>query len=243
MKIDNKGHQATTVTTPITETKEMTSFHAISVLRGRMSKDIITDVHKYIANVNDNSANSELAANISGDQSNLDIEHPLMRNFCSEIIEGGIAYQNFMGRPNVNVENEHRTITIDSCWSVKMNQNDYNPIHAHYTKARTGLATICYIKVPEHIRQDAFKSRENPDNNGRFLTDGLLQFRWQSQYIGTLDDYSPETTSFIIPTVGDYYIFPKWLDHAVYPYRGTEQRWSVQTNLNVYTDEESMRIS
>ena len=238
MNIGDKVHSATTVATRITETKAVTSFHAISILKGIMPKNIITNVRQYLENVNDNSANSQLAANISGDQSNLDVKHPLMEGFFSEILEGCMTYQNFIGRPITNVADQHRTMILDSCWSVKMNQHDYNPIHTHFTDARNGLATICYIKVPEHIRQDAFTSHKNPDNDGRQMTDGLLQFKWQNQHAGELDDYSQPAETLIIPTVGDYYVFPKWLHHAVYPYNGTEQRWSVQTNLNVYTDEE-----
>ena len=242
MNIGNMMHRATRVATQLTETREMTSYHAISILKGTMPKNIIMNVRKYLENVNDNSANHQLAANISGDQSNLDIEHPLMKDFFSEILGGCIEYQNFIGRPNVNVTNEHRTMILDSCWSVKMNQHDYNPLHTHFTSSRNGLATICYIKVPEHIRQDAFKSRANPANNGRFLTDGLLQFKWESQQADELDDYSPISDTLVIPTVGDYYVFPKWLHHAVYPYHGTEQRWSVQTNIDVCTDEEIAKL-
>ena len=70
------------------------------------------------------------------------------------------------------------------------------------------------------------------------MTDGLLQFNWHNQNTGWEDDYCPTIRDLIIPVVGDYYVFPKWLSHTVYPYRGTEQRWSVQTNFDVYTNEE-----
>ena len=222
----------------ITDSKIIHSYPAISILKGVLPTDTINNISNYLEDVNDNSAATSLAANISGDQSNLDVKHPLMKDFFEEMLQGCCTYQNFMSRNVVGVSSQHRTMILNCCWSVKMNPNDYNPMHIHGTNSISGLATICYIKVPEHIKQDVLKSREGHVDNGKGMTDGLLQFNWHNQNTGSEDDYCPTIRDLIIPVVGDYYVFPKWLSHTVYPYRGTEQRWSVQTNFDVYTNEE-----
>lgn len=213
------------------------SFPAVSILKGVLPTAIVDNMYKYLENVNNNGADRQLVATISGDQSHLDVKHPLMIDFFNILLKGCFTYQNFMGREIHDVDSRHRTVILDSCWSVKMNQNDYNPLHVHGTDSRSGLATICYIKVPEHIRHNALKPLDSV-TTGKSIRDGLLQFNWQSQNTSAEDDYYPEDQELIIPVVGEYYIFPKWLSHTVYPYRGAEQRWSVQTNFNVYTDEE-----
>ena len=213
------------------------SFPAVSILKGVLPVDVINNMNKYIGTINSNSADAQLVATISGEQSHLDVNHPLMEDFFNILLKGCFTYQNFMSRDIHDVDSTHRTITLDSCWSVKMNQNDYNPLHVHGTDARSGLATICYIKIPEHIRHNAVKPLKSV-TTGKSIRDGLLQFNWQSQNTSAEDDYCPEYHQLIIPIVGEYYIFPKWLSHTVYPYHGIEQRWSVQTNFNVYTDEE-----
>ena len=243
-KIGDTLHTPFNVSTQLTETKVLLSVPAISILKGKMSVNTIANVNKYLETVNDNSADSLLVANISGDQSNLDMKHPLMTGFYEEILHGCCTYQNFMSRKIIDVSSERRTMLLAGCWSVKMNPHDYNPMHIHHTDSRNGLATICYTKVPEHVRQDALnsESQELGFGNGKCIRDGLLQFNWDSQNTTVYNDYFPADHRVIIPTVGDYYVFPTWLNHLVYPYRGNgnsnNQRWSVQTNFNVYTDEE-----
>lgn len=206
---------------------------ALHVLNGVMSQEIVDDVYKYMDSVNDNSASTSLIANISGDQSNMDTEHPLLKGYMNQLYESCGDYIKLHHRNTPITTNQHgldhasdfanKKLELVSCWSVKMNPNgDYNPLHHHETKSRNGLATICYIKVPESI----------PRGVGKGLNDGCLQFSWNAQ-TGPEDMFSTKSDAMVCPQVGHYFIFPKWLNHMVWPYVGHEQRWSIQANFDI----------
>tara|TARA_B100000809_G_scaffold249061_1_gene279901 strand:+ start:1820 stop:2578 length:759 start_codon:yes stop_codon:yes gene_type:complete len=213
----------------------------INILSGKLPESIVRDVSEYLEKTNNNNADYGTAANISGDQSLLDIENPLMVELIAHLEKGCCEFHNSVASassftPEI-FKNPHRTVSMHTCWSVKMNPGDYNPIHIHTTDAYSGLSSIVYLKVPEHIRQDAGKSLADPNPQYHKL-DGLLQFVWHGQNASTFDDYIPDSSRIVIPTVGEFYIFPKWLAHLVYPYKGEGQRWSVQANFNMFTDKE-----
>lgn len=213
----------------------------VSVFKGKLPDEIVNNLLKYVDTVNTNSADSTLVANISGDQSHLDIKHPLMAEYAATLLENCCLYHDLTAvhctTRNINSSSLHRAIGFHSCWSVKMNPNDYNPVHLHQTTSFSGLSAITYLKVPEHIIEDA-RATFKQDNEHYYKPNGLLQFIWTGQNASLNDDYSPSTSTFVVPIVGEYYIFPKWLQHTVYPYEGEGQRWSVQANFNVFTDEE-----
>jgi len=45
--------------------------------------------------------------------------------------------------------------------------------------------------------------------------------------------FSTKSDAMVCPQVGHYFIFPKWLNHMVWPYVGHEQRWSIQANFDI----------
>jgi len=228
--------------TQIDATSEIFSYPAVMVLKGKMPIDIINKANEYIEHTNNNLAAPALAATISGDQSVLDNEEPLMQELYEELLKGCFSYQNFAGKSGIkSSNNSHRTVILDICWCVKMNPTDYSPAHTHNSNARSGLTTVCYVKVPEHISKHATNEEEINNVNGR--KDGFLHFTWDGQNTSMEDDYCPGTAKLVVPVVGDYYIFPKWLTHTIYPFQGDGQRWSINANFSVYTDNELKLIS
>jgi hypothetical protein len=234
LKIQDTDHYYNCVFTKVHDNVGIYSIPAVNALTGTMSQDIVDDVNNYLEDVNDNSANPTLAANISGDQSFLDINHPLMKGYCEQILKSAQVYQNFL---NTNKTNNYIAIpTFQSCWSVKMNSGDYNPKHRHEVSSLEGFASIFYTKVPEQISIDFNKSYSSDYKKSSFTRkDGCLEFFWDNISPSTIDSQT------IVPNVGDYYIFPIWLLHSVNPYRGDGQRWSVQSNFDLFTDFEIQR--
>lgn len=101
-------------------------------------------------------------------------------------------------------------------WMVSQRGGDYNPLHSH-----TGvLSGIIYLKTPDEI------FHENS-------VDGYLNFSF-----GLL---SPQSLHFmgthlIRPVAGDMFLFPSWLSHTVYPFKGTAERRSISFNYDVTVD-------
>jgi hypothetical protein len=96
-------------------------------------------------------------------------------------------------------------IGIVSGWYVRQFEGDFNPSHFH-----TGCQISCvgYLKLPEDINE--YWKEEDKDHNP---FGGYIDFRY-----GTIGLNCPNNVK-LKPQVGDFYMFPNFLDHAVYPFK------------------------
>ena len=109
---------------------------------------------------------------------------------------------------------------IISSWIVRQFKNEYNPIHTHGGH----LSGVGYLKVPENFGEYHQKTKINNQNGMLTLVHGSKTFMSDSTYT-------------IEPKVGDFYFFPNYLMHAVYPFTGTdEERRSVSFNALIDDD-------
>ena len=108
---------------------------------------------------------------------------------------------------------------ISASWIVRQYQNEYNPIHMH-----TGhVSGVGYTKVPTNYGKT--KQEEKPNKNGHL------------QLVHGSKSFMSESVMDILPEVGDFYFFPHYLMHAVYPFCDTEdERRSV--SFNAFLDDE-----
>ena len=85
------------------------------------------------------------------------------------------------------------------------------------------LSPLGYLKVPSKVGKTFQKDKTN-DNGKLVLIHGTRQFLSNSIYV-------------IKPKVGDFYFFPNYLMHTVYPFTNTdEERRSVSFNANLDQD-------
>ena len=98
-------------------------------------------------------------------------------------------------------------------WIVIQFKDEYNPLHAH-----TGhISGVGYLKVPKYLGET--KQKGKPNRNG------YLQLVHGSKF------FLSESIFSIKPQVGDFYFFPHYLMHLVYPFSDTdEERRSVSFN-------------
>jgi len=70
------------------------------------------------------------------------------------------------------------------------------------------------------------------------MNDGRTYFLFGQS--GTYDQYNfiNQRSFYVEPTVGDLWLFPKWLEHGVYPFRGPGERRILAANVNVWFEEE-----
>ncbi len=106
---------------------------------------------------------------------------------------------------------------IRSGWIVRSFAGDYNPIHMHPDAV---ISCAGFLKVPDW--EEELKEDKN-DHYG--LTHGCLTFSYG-------DVSALSQNSYVIrPKVGDIYMFPGWLQHAVYPFRSAGERRSFSLNI------------
>ena len=102
-------------------------------------------------------------------------------------------------------------------WIVRQFENEYNPVHYHSGH----VSGAGYLKVPKILGkfiQNKDKQFQGGDLN---LIHGSRQFLSRSIFP-------------IKPKVGDFYFFPNYLMHTVYPFNGTaEERRSISFNANI----------
>ena len=107
-----------------------------------------------------------------------------------------------------------------SSWIVRQFKNEYNPIHTHGGH----LSGVGYLKVPESFGDYEQKTKVANQNGMLTLIHGSKTFM-------------SESTFSIKPKVGDFYFFPNYLMHTVYPFVGTDdERRSVSFNALIDDD-------
>ena len=110
---------------------------------------------------------------------------------------------------------------LNTSWIVRQFQNEYNPTHWH-----TGhISGAGFLKVPKsfgkHVQN---KNNTNYSGGNLQLIHGARMFLCNS-----VMDIKPE--------VGDFYFFPNYLMHSVFPFRNTnEERRSISFNASIDDD-------
>jgi hypothetical protein len=113
---------------------------------------------------------------------------------------------------------------IISSWIVRQFKNEYNPIHFHGGH----ISGVGYLKVPKNMGTTIQKGKKVQHNGKLVLIDGSKKILCNPTYI-------------ITPKVGEFYLFPSYMMHTVYPFSDTsEERRSVSFNAKI--DDESVQL-
>ena len=106
---------------------------------------------------------------------------------------------------------------IINSWIVRQFQNEYNPSHWHGGH----VSGVGYLKVPKTLG-------ETSQNNKTMNHNGKLEMVHGSKA------FLCKPTFRVTPRVGDFYFFPHYLMHAVYPFsQCDDERRSVSFNATV----------
>ena len=110
--------------------------------------------------------------------------------------------------------------TLIGSWVVRQFQNEYNPLHYHGGH----ISGVGYLKVPKSFG-GTFQEDKRHNNNGEIhLVHGSKQFLSNAIFK-------------IKPKVGNFYYFPNYLLHTVYPfYSKNEERRSISFNAKIDED-------
>ena len=119
--------------------------------------------------------------------------------------------------------NKITKFNLRETWIVRQFKNEYNPIHWHGGH----ISGAGFLKVPNSLGKHVQDKGSKDYQGGSLeLIHGSSQFLSSSKFK-------------ITPKVGDFYFFPAYLMHTVYPFKGTdEERRSISFNAlideNIY---------
>ena len=103
-------------------------------------------------------------------------------------------------------------------WVVSQYAGDFNPVHIH----DANLSGVCFLKIPSGFEEEYKKEDHHP-------TVGCLEF------LGSIPNHFARHSYIVRPEVGDFYLFPSWLAHQVYPFRCEGERRSMSFNVHFST--------
>ena len=187
-----------------------------SIVKLTIPKDLISKLNDYVDRIiSDDSKVAELdhSSQLAG---KVKQEFLLENNFMEEIKWG-----QFIGRAVKtwvlhDSQKQLKSLDIIKCWIVRQFENEYNPIHHHSGH----VSGVGYLKVPKSINEISEKKKVN-DKGRLTLIHGSVNLFSKATYV-------------IKPEVGDFYLFPNYLLHTVYPFSDSnEERRSISFNANL----------
>tara|TARA_Y100001935_G_scaffold144617_1_gene119522 strand:- start:261 stop:899 length:639 start_codon:yes stop_codon:yes gene_type:complete len=108
-------------------------------------------------------------------------------------------------------------LNVLDTWVVRQFKNEYNPTHWH----NGHISGAGFLKVPNTFGKHTQKKNKEYNGGSLQLINGSRMF------------LSPSIVT-IKPKVGDFYFFPHYLMHTVFPFKDTnEERRSISFNANI----------
>ena len=176
-----------------------------SILKVEIPEKIINDLNSYIDQIvidNEKKNNLNYGEKLAGDVTQ---EFKLEKETMTEI-----GWLQFLGKCvfewiKKDVSEEITKFNLIDSWVVRQFQNEYNPVHWHSGH----ISGAGFLKLPESFGNFTQNKTEQSYLGGNLnLIHGSRQFTSRSVFR-------------IIPKVGDFYFFPNYLMHTVYPFKGT----------------------
>ena len=196
-----------------------------AVLKVRIPDEIIKKLNDYIDEVvkdENKSKNLNLGESLAGDVTQ---EFYLENEFAKSC-----GWLDFIANcTNIFIEiNEGKKIknfNLMRSWVVRQFQNEYNPVHWHSGH----ISGAGFLKLPETFGKHTQDKQNKEYHGGKLeLIHGTRQFLSDSVFK-------------ITPEVGDFYLFPHYMMHTVYPFKNTkDERRSISFNAKV--DEEAFNV-
>ena len=191
------------------------------ILKARIPEEIVNKLNDYADQIVEDNKKKELldhGKKLAGDVTQ---EFLLEKDFSMKS-----GWVNFLARcvqqlTKFGENKDIKKFEIISSWIVRQFKNEYNPIHWHGGH----ISGAGFLKVPKDMGNYIQDKNDREYKGGSLiLVHGTRQFLSGSTFT-------------IKPKVGDFYFFPSYLMHTVYPFKGSdEERRSISFNANI--DEE-----
>ena len=189
-----------------------------SILKVKIPDEIIISLNSYVDKIiNDENKSKDLnyGESLAGDVTQeFILENDIMQNSGWGNFLGKLAYEWI----KIETGKKITKFTIQKSWIVRQFENEYNPIHWH----NGHLSGAGFLKVPKTFGKHVQKKGNREYKGGNLeLINGTRMFMSNSTFT-------------ITPKVGDFYFFPNYLMHTVYPFKDTkEERRSISFNASI----------
>ena len=188
-----------------------------SIAKVVMPDDLINIINDYVEKIIADEKKSKDQDNGERLAGNVTQEFRLETNFLKSS-----GFLNFLGISTANWLKfsglpQIKKFEVISSWVVRQFQNEYNPIHSHSGH----ISGVGYLKVPSNLGETTQKSKKINFNGNLELIHGSKMFLCNSTFN-------------ITPKVGDFYFFPNYMMHSVYPFSNSnDERRSISFNAKI----------
>ena len=217
----------------------MHTMPSVYVLETQMPQQMIDDVNDYMDEYRQDKNKKSLAKTLvgqidKGEQLLLNHDDKRMVEYNNFICNLGAEYINHFAASGNSLKG-NKQVQIDETWSVHSYDGDYNPIHDHGTKTLMGISTTAWTKVPPQIGAKATANSPTYSlYNESGHSDGCIAFQYGQVSVIDSDRLKPAQSFVMTPEVGKLLLFPSWLQHMVYPFKGEGERRTIASNLNCW---------
>jgi hypothetical protein len=170
------------------------------ILKIKMPKEIIAALNQDCLDIsNSKKEKIDWSSHLAG---RVEEEYHITKDL---LIKHGVWFSSVTSRYLFSDEKGKFKVGIASGWYVRQYDGDFNPQHFH---TECQISTVGFLKLPDDIEE--YWKEEDKDHNP---IGGYLDFRY-----GTHGLNCPHNMK-VKPEVGNFYMFPNWLEHQVYPFR------------------------
>jgi hypothetical protein len=197
---------------------ELIKIFGPSVLKVNIPETIVNNLNNYIDEIIKNKERSkelDIGERLVGDVTQeFEIQQKIMQEsgwgqFLSNCVSKWIE---------IETKSKITKFQILKSWVVRQFENEYNPTHWHSGH----ISGAGFLKVPTNLGKNK-QHKEKINYKG-----GNLQLMHGSRM------FLSHSTMNIVPKVGDFYFFPNYLMHHVYPFKDTkEERRSISFNAKI----------
>mgnify|MGYP001196047280 CR=1 FL=1 len=188
-----------------------------SIVKAKIPEKIINDLNTYIDKIVENEKKTNelnFGDKLIGDVTQ---EFKLEKGFAEQV--GWLQFLANCTAKWIELETRKKikNFSLIESWVVRQFQNEYNPTHYH----NGHISGAGFLKVPKSFG----KHVQIEDKKDKAYFGGTLNLMHGSRA------FLSESIFTIKPEVGDFYFFPHYLMHTVYPFKDTsEERRSISFN-------------
>ena len=197
---------------------ELIKIFGPSILKVSIPKPIIDNLNNYIDKIildKKKSKELDIGDRLVGDVTQeFELEQKIMQEsgwgqFLSNCVSKWIELE---------TKNKITKFQILKSWVVRQFENEYNPTHWHSGH----ISGAGFLKVPSNL------GKNKQDKKQISYKGGALQLMHGSRMFLSHSTYN------IVPKVGDFYFFPNYLMHQVFPFKDSkEERRSISFNAMI----------
>ena len=188
-----------------------------TVAKMTMPPELVETLNNYIDNIitdqkkaKDLDHGAKLAGNVK-QEFRLESEFIESSGYLKFLANSTRNWIKFSGLPEI------KKFKVIAAWVVRQFKNEYNPTHWH----NGHVSGVGYLKVPKNLGTTNQETKKVNQNGHLELIHGSKMFLCTSTFK-------------VRPKVGDFYFFPNYLMHAVYPFSETdEERRSISFNAKI----------